>query len=196
VAAVLANLNSFSGQNKFKQAVLNFMSNILADSEVDELKRTFVMIDKNNDKKLTVEELKDAMDKWGKGQSAVSKEAIESLIKMADINGDGTLSYEELFLVAVQRKLCSKEERLWETFCKLDVNNDGKISKEEIVQVLGNTVQAQELIKAADTNGDGMIDYDEFLATWADKQAAVVAPPSTNKDAKAPAPNSPAPAKK
>ena len=53
-----------------------------------------------------------------------------------DFNGDGVLSYEELLLTRVQRKLVSKEERLWRAFCEIDVNGDERISAEELLSVV------------------------------------------------------------
>ena len=49
----------------------------------------------------------------------------------------------------------------------LDKDNNGKITKEELMEVL-KTEKSQEkeiekYIKIADINGDGIIDYTEFL---------------------------------
>ena len=51
----------------------------------------------------------------------------ENLFDSVDYDGDGSLSYEELMMVAVNRKLMQKEERLWEVFSEIDVNNDGDV---------------------------------------------------------------------
>ena len=60
-----------------------------------------------------------------------------------------------------------KIERLFETFCKFDKDNSGHISKKELMEVLkAEKCQEKEIekyIKMADTNGDGVIDYKEFL---------------------------------
>jgi Ca2+-binding EF-hand superfamily protein len=44
------------------------------------------------------------------GGRTVAQE-VERILKQADIDGDGTLSYNELVLSTVQRKLSAKEER-------------------------------------------------------------------------------------
>ena len=60
-----------------------------------------------------------------------------------------------------------KEERLYEAFSILDKSNNGKITKEELMSVLNlepkNDKYVSELIKTADKNGDGVIDYKDFL---------------------------------
>eukprot|EP00823_Brevimastigomonas_motovehiculus_P003162 TRINITY_DN190_c0_g2_i1.p1 TRINITY_DN190_c0_g2~~TRINITY_DN190_c0_g2_i1.p1 ORF type:complete len:601 (-),score=191.27 TRINITY_DN190_c0_g2_i1:171-1973(-) len=101
------------------------------------------------------------------------------LIHAADVNGDGAISWNELTITSVQRKLCAKEERLYEAFCKLDLDFDGKITKSEIERVLGKDA-APEIMLEADKNHDGIIDYDEFLAIWENKQDSTTATTTTS----------------
>ena len=92
-------------------------------------------------------------------------------MQSADIDGDGTLSYEELLMTSVGRKISAKEERLWEAFSKVDLNHDGKLSAAEIQQVLGgDAAEVAQMIKDVDIDGDGEIDFDEFITMWALKE--------------------------
>jgi len=62
---------------------------------------------------------------------------------------------------------------LWEAFCRLDLNQDGKVSVEELKQVLTrNEHDARELIKDVDVDGDGMVSYEEFLSLWRAREEA------------------------
>ena len=60
-----------------------------------------------------------------------------------------------------------KKEKLFEAFSALDTNKNGKIAKDDIMRVLKLQPQhdkfVTELIKSADKNGDGFIDYKEFV---------------------------------
>lgn len=58
------------------------------------------------------------------------------------------------------------------TFIALDKNNDGSLSFEELHQGLGHKEDSETLIKllkAADTDNSGRIDYTEFIAATMDQ---------------------------
>lgn len=166
LANVLSNLRNFQATQKFKQAVLTMMSSVLTESEIDQLKHTFHSIDENRDGTITQAELRKALQTTGLLTSA-NAESIQQLIALADVDGDGKLSYNELLLTAVQKRLAAKEERLWDAFCRLDLNQDGKVSVEELKQVLTrNEKDARALIQDVDIDGDGMVSYEEFLNMW------------------------------
>jgi len=67
----------------------------------------------------------------------------------------------------LQKQNYLKKERLFEAFCALDKDNSGNITKRELMEILkGEKNQEKEIesyIKAADKNGDGEINYKEFL---------------------------------
>ena len=54
-------------------------------------------------------------------------------------------------------------------FKKMDIDQDGKLNKEDLEQILRldtvsiGKVDVQEMINEADLDGDGKIDYNEFL---------------------------------
>ena len=60
-----------------------------------------------------------------------------------------------------------KEEKLYEAFSMLDINHTGKITKEELMNVLklqkSDDKYVTELIKNADQSGEGAINYKDFL---------------------------------
>jgi len=170
LTTVVSNLNNFSHKYKFKQALLTVMSDALTDDELNNLKKTFAAMDENGDGVITLQEMKNALEKWGGGDMKnPDNESLLNLMKTADVDGDGALSYNELLMTCVQRKVNAKEERLWNAFCKLDLNGDGRVTKEEIEQVLG-AADAKTLIAEVDKNGDGTIDYEEFMEMWSNKQ--------------------------
>ena len=75
--------------------------------------------------------------------------------------------YTEFLAACINQKSFLREERLNEAFQMLDKDGTGKITKEEIKKALklDNVDEnvLNQLIKKYDLNGDGMIDYNEFL---------------------------------
>ena len=64
------------------------------------------------------------------------------------------------------------EERLAEAFDRIDADDSGYISAENLKALLGNDFPKEEIdaiIKEADLTKDGKISYSEFLALWEDK---------------------------
>jgi len=97
-------------------------------------------------------------------ESKQSKE-IESVITSMDTDGSGTINYTEFIAASMDKSLYMKEEKLIHAFKMLDQDGSGKISKEELKNVLGTDEQYKEMsddywtnmIKEADKNGDGEV---------------------------------------
>ena len=65
------------------------------------------------------------------------------------------------------KKIYLNNERLKEAFSVFDKDNNGVITKDEIMSVLkltdGENDEIDNIIRNADKNGDGVIDKDEFI---------------------------------
>lgn len=75
-------------------------------------------------------------------------------------------------------QLTSKEEiaELQKAFKALDLNSDGKLSRDELIEgyrvTLGDMAEEEvdRIMKAADTDGSGEIDYSEWIVATTDKR--------------------------
>merc|ERR1712154_15454 len=88
---------------------------------------------------------------------------------MGDENGDGVMDFNE-FVMGMDRRMSINSQRaeIEQTFKVFDKNGDGKITFDELKEVLtalGEEVtdkDVMDMIKEADLNGDGAIDFEEF----------------------------------
>ncbi|EGR32043.1 protein kinase domain protein, partial [Ichthyophthirius multifiliis] len=122
---------------------------------------------KNNDGVLTLEEISNALTK----QENQQLKEIESVINSLDSDGNGTINYTEFLAASIEKSLYLKEERLLQAFKMFDQDGSGKISKQELKNVLGDQEEYKnqddniwdQMIQEADKNGDGEIDFYEFV---------------------------------
>ena len=134
---------------------------------LEEYKHAFTLIDKNKDGAIAPEELKSVMDAIGQ---PVTEEEVQKMINDADLDSNGKVDLAEF---AKMMKKRAKNNELMAAFQNFDSDGSGKISGEELKQALtsiGEDItddQLVKMIKEADKDGDGQVDYEEFLKMMA-----------------------------
>ncbi|CAN1841373.1 Calmodulin-like protein 8 [Linum perenne] len=95
---------------------------------------------------------------------------IHSVITEVDADGNGTIEFAEfLSLMARKIKETDAEEELKEAFKVFDKDQNGYISATELRHVMINLgekltdEEVEQMIKEADLDGDGQVNYDEFV---------------------------------
>ncbi|CAL1532466.1 unnamed protein product [Lymnaea stagnalis] len=97
---------------------------------------------------------------------------LEEAAKLLDKDGNGIIEYKDFKLYMMKMKRSSYEERKLEmirAFRMIDKNNDKFIDAQELISVLtslGEPLTEEEagaMIRVADVNKDGKIDYEEFV---------------------------------
>ena len=89
------------------------------------------------------------------------------LYKKIDLNGDGTIQFNEFVLVALHRDELHSQQKLKAAFDMMDKNGDQTISPDELLEVFSfnenfDLDMAREMIRQVDINADGGIQFDEF----------------------------------
>ncbi|EER09574.1 Calcium-dependent protein kinase, putative [Perkinsus marinus ATCC 50983] len=166
--AQMNNLKSFRSLNKLKKAALNIIAQQMPDEEIAQLKKVFTSMDKNGDGQLTVQEMLEGIQKSGLKDVP---EDLMDIMKQVDSDGSGVIDYTEFLAATLDKKKYIQEDRLWGAFRVFDRDGDGKITRQELAEVLNNgdvgdivDGHIDEILKQADANGDGEIDFDEFVA--------------------------------
>mmetsp|Transcript_99269 Transcript_99269/g.155225 ORF Transcript_99269/g.155225 Transcript_99269/m.155225 type:complete len:519 (+) Transcript_99269:60-1616(+) len=164
------NLKSFRAQNKFKKAVLHVIAGQLEEEKIKALRDTFTTLDANGDGFLTHQELKDGLLKAGIREIPPD---LQQIMEEVDSDGSGMIDYTEFLAATLDKKEYLQEDVCWAAFRVFDRNGDGKISTEELRLVLGDedvsdamhasAESLKKIIEDIDTNGDGEIDFQEFM---------------------------------
>lgn len=88
------------------------------------------------------------------------------------MDGSGRIRYTEFLAATIEAQGAISEERLAEAFDRLDSDDSGYISPQNLADMLGQDFPAEEInsiIQEADLTKDGLISYAEFLALWETK---------------------------
>ncbi|XP_055814379.1 calcium-dependent protein kinase 17-like isoform X2 [Solanum dulcamara] len=164
--AVLNKLKNFRAMNKFKKVALRVIAGCLSEEEIMGLKQMFRGIDTDNSGTITLEELKQGLAKQG---NKLSDYEIKQLMESADADGNGTIDYEEFITATMQMNKMDREEHLYKAFQYFDKDSSGYITMEELEQALrefgmNDAKDIKEIISEVDSDNDGRINYDEFVA--------------------------------
>ena len=92
------------------------------------------------------------------------------VILQIDVDGNGTVDFPE-FLTMMARKMkdTDSEEEILEAFKVFDKDGNGFISAAELRHIMTNLgekltdEEVDEMIREADIDGDGQINYEEFV---------------------------------
>ena len=143
------------------------MTDHLTEEQIAEFKEAFQIFDKDGDGLITTKELGTVMRSLGQN---LSEEELKSMIEDVDKDKSGTIDFQEfLGLMAWKMKESGIEEELIEAFKVFDRDGNGLISAHELRFVMSTSGEQlteediEEMIREADENGDGFIDYQEFV---------------------------------
>ncbi|XP_074572204.1 calmodulin-5/6/7/8-like isoform X2 [Curcuma longa] len=153
------------------------MAEKLTKEQISEFKEAFSLFDKDGDGSVsftfrsagcvTTKEIGTVMRSLGQNPTEAE---LQDMINEVDADGSGTIDFPE-FLNLMARKLhgTDSDEELKAAFRVFDKDQNGFISAEELRIVMssfGEKLTDQEIddmIREADVDGDGQINYDEFV---------------------------------
>ncbi|CAM4481875.1 unnamed protein product [Lepidochelys olivacea] len=149
------------------------MAGQLAEEQIAEFKEAFSLFDKDGDGSITTGELGTVM--WSLGQNPTEAE-LQDMVGELDTDGSGTVDFPE-FLSLMARKMrdMDSEEEIREAFRVFDEDGIGYISAAELRHVMTNLgekltdEEVDEMIKEADADGNGQVNYEEFVRMMVSK---------------------------
>ena len=145
----------------------------LSEKEIETIKRQFLALDEDGSGEISIMELGSILQD---PRLKMSEDDIAALIAEFDIDGSGTIDICEFLILMGNRKnkqLIHKaiilRSAIRKAFKQFDRDGNGYITKKEFKTVMRRRTagvtdaQIDAMIKDADRNGDGKIDYDEFV---------------------------------
>ena len=152
------NNNSFDNENN---------NNSISDELKADYMDAFNMFDTNHDGTITSQKLGELMRKLG--QNPTEADLIQ-MIEAVSKPGSKKIGFDE-FVDMMEKKNNEEdtEVEIINAFRVFDTESNGLISKEElfhIIRTFGETLsdeEIEEIITEADVDGDGFINYEEFV---------------------------------
>jgi len=140
----------------------------ITDGKMSAMREAFMLYDKDRDGSVTYDEMAKAMRSLGQTPSEAN---VTDMCAEIDSDGNGTVDiYEFVILMTRQMREEDSLEAVKEAFKMFDLDGDDFITEKELRQMLtgmGEKLSDEEvtdIIREADTNGDGKIDLEEFIA--------------------------------
>ncbi|XP_016895716.2 calcium-binding protein 5 isoform X4 [Cynoglossus semilaevis] len=150
----------------------------LTNEEIEELHEAFVEFDKDKDGFISCKDLGNLMRTMG--YMPTEMELIE-LSQTINMNLGGRVDFED-FVELMTPKLLAETagmiglKELKEAFKEFDIDGDGSITSDELrhamVKLLGEHTSKREIdavVREADNNGDGTVDFEEFVKMMSQK---------------------------
>ncbi|CAJ1932328.1 unnamed protein product [Cylindrotheca closterium] len=159
--ALIQNAND----GKMKKLAMQVIAYNSSTNDIEKLRHVFDQFDANHKGTINYWEFRTSLN-----QCKYKDADIKKIFKNLDVNGTGVINYTEFIAATLETLGKIEDERIRAAFDKLDEDNTGHISKENLCTVLGEKCTASdcdnlvnELMEEVDIDGDGTITYDEFL---------------------------------
>lgn len=176
--SICENLKTYKSYARLKNVLINMMAHQLdfSGKQIDHIDKVFNTLDSDKSGTLSSKELTQGLKAAGLQEWEISR-----IIRALDIDDSESVSYTE-FLAAAYSWKESELNIVWTAFNRLDTDHDGVISLEELASLLLGPAGSQtrllkrrsdhedvlirevnELLHQIDKNGDGKVDWEEFL---------------------------------
>lgn len=184
-----AAINTFVALLRMSSAVLTelpdkktqeeILARVQADpARMEVLRASFDTLDRDNTGVVCVKNIDESMKALGVGKT---DSEVAAMVKRFDVHNTGSISFDEFCIMmgpayydeSIERTSSAGKKQSWEfelrlIFQAFDLERTGTINKKELREImrrLGTKIDEKELeatLGAADENGDGVIDWEEF----------------------------------
>ena len=165
------NLKAYKSDSVIQETALAYLvHNFSQREDIVNACKLFNQMDVSGDGKINQKELLKGLK--SKISSDSLEKDVEIIFKNIDADNNGYIQYEEFVRAAIDKSSFLQENVLRFAFRYFDKDNSGEISYDEIQEVFEESVtdkskvkeSLKKIISEVDTNGDGIISFEEFSA--------------------------------
>ena len=165
---LLTEVASFNVEYNLQQAVLLYIvSQLLSDKEKMKANSLFLLLDKDKDGKLCIEELIQGYKECF-GRACPREKELERIIQKVNGSGNDYLELTEFVMAAINKRKILSTKRLIAAFRMFDRDSNGVISADDLKELLGKEANIpdehwKELIREVDLDGNEQISLKRFI---------------------------------
>jgi calcium-dependent protein kinase len=180
VSSIREGFAAYGTKGQLAQVALRVCARQLDEHKLAGIQRAFARMDKDGDGRVSPEELEAGFRAAG---THISRADLMALVNAVDANGNGVIDYTEFLAATLEQEAHLQEDICRKSFQVFDLDGNGTISSEELRLLLAvrrgvrrnipccgsvGTDVAGQLMREADKNRDGSIDFEEFKAILLD----------------------------
>lgn len=160
--ATLRSLQEYTKASKFQRACFSMIAWSVSAEDIAELRHQFEAIDTDHSGTISLPKLRGVLEQHLEFEGVEA----EALFDQLDPDCSGEIAYTAFIAACLSTRIGLSEHALRAAFERFDADRKGAITADELRQVLGLSCSedAEELLREADTDGDGRICYEEFCA--------------------------------
>lgn len=155
---------SFSSFTRFEQALLTLVAHEASCREVEDLRAAFALLDQKRAGWLTRLDFRSAIEAQG---VQISEEEIGAVFRSLDPDNDDKIQYTDWIAATLKPSAIRTDKAMTELFHFFDIHGEGKVSRSDLCEVMGEDVAAAVLDKA-NASSDGTLEWNDFRCLMID----------------------------
>ena len=170
---VQGHITTYGDTGEFKKLALMVIAHKSSTDDIVKLRKAFDQFDSDNAGTIDLSEFRAELNKLG----TYTDEEIEKIFSSVDLNKDGSINYTEFLAATLEVHGHIEEDRLAEAFDRIDSDDTGYISRDNLRSILGKDftpARADKLLKEADVDGDMKISFQEFMKAMRESNRGLV----------------------
>lgn len=150
----------------------------MSETHIAVLRDTFKSLDGDGDGCLSKQEVRDRMAETEASYLSDMSMDLNAIVQGVDTDGNGIISWTEFVAAALDKRYYMKRDLCRAAFSVFDQDGDEKISVKDLQAILKDKSiiglthcrTSHEILREVDRNGDGNIDFEEFMLMMEDGQ--------------------------